>query len=134
MLLQGVDCVTIPVPDLESGLWFYRDVLGHEVAWRNSARGQIGLRIPGQSTEIVLAVDEPYAPAWRVESADEASRMIVEHGGRMVFEPADIPVGRLAIVEDPFGNVLVLLDLSRGTYVTGPDGEVTGLTSAGDRP
>jgi hypothetical protein len=39
----------------------------------------------------------------------------------------DIPVGRLAVVQDPFGNVLVLIDLSKGTYTTDEDGSVTGV-------
>ena len=29
-LFRTVDCVEIPVPDLDSGLAFYRDRLGHE--------------------------------------------------------------------------------------------------------
>jgi hypothetical protein len=43
--------------------------------------------------------------------------------------PFDIPVGRVAVVADPFGNTLVLLDLSKGRYVTDGAGEVTGVTS-----
>ena len=39
-------------------------------------------------------------------------------------EPFDIPVGRLAVVADPFGNTLVLLDLSKGRYVTDATGNV----------
>jgi hypothetical protein len=31
------------------------------------------------------------------------------------------------VAEDPFGNVLVLLDLSKGLYVTNPTGQVTGV-------
>jgi hypothetical protein len=31
-------------------------------------------------------------------------------------------------VADPFGNVLVLLDLSKGRYITDADGRVTGVT------
>jgi catechol 2,3-dioxygenase-like lactoylglutathione lyase family enzyme len=30
-LLRKVDCVQLPVPDLEGGLAFYRDRLGHEL-------------------------------------------------------------------------------------------------------
>ena len=30
--------------------------------------------------------------------------------------PFDIPVGRVAVVADPFDNVLVLIDLSKGRY------------------
>lgn len=36
----------------------------------------------------------------------------------MVTGPFDIPVGRVVAVADPFGNTLVLLDLSKGHYVT----------------
>jgi catechol 2,3-dioxygenase-like lactoylglutathione lyase family enzyme len=37
--LQKIDAVTIPVPDLGSGLAFYRDRLGHPLLWRNDAIG-----------------------------------------------------------------------------------------------
>ena len=46
----------------------------------------------------------------------------------MVTEPFDIPVGRAAVVADPFGNVLVLLDLSKGHYITDTTGNVTGVS------
>jgi hypothetical protein len=42
-------------------------------------------------------------------------------------EPEDIPVGRVAVVSDPFGNPLVLIDLSKGTFRTDHDGTVTGV-------
>jgi catechol 2,3-dioxygenase-like lactoylglutathione lyase family enzyme len=126
-LLRKVDAVTLRVPDLDSGLEFYRDGLGHELAWRNDAIGQAGLRLPESDTEIVLATELDYAPSWLVSSADglySCSRLV---GGRAVTAPFDIPVGRCAVVEDPFGNVLVLLDLSKGRYVTDDQGSVTGL-------
>ncbi len=44
----------------------------------------------------------------------------------MLSGPEDIPVGRVAVVSDPFGNPLVLIDLSKGTFRTGHDGNVTG--------
>ena len=45
----------------------------------------------------------------------------------MLSAPEDIPVGRMAVVSDPFGNPLVLLDLSKGTFRTDHDGNVTGV-------
>jgi len=33
-----------------------------------------------------------------------------------------------AVVADPFGNVLVLLDLSKGHYITDTTGNVTGVS------
>lgn len=128
-LLQKVDAVTVTVPDLDSGLRFYRDGLGHRLLWRHDGIGQAGLRLPGSDTEIVLATQQEYAPNWLVSSADEAARVVSSAGGRLVTGPFDIPVGRAAVVADPFGNVLVLLDLSKGIYLTDTTGRVTGLAS-----
>jgi predicted enzyme related to lactoylglutathione lyase len=134
-LLRMIDAVSIPVPDLDRGLRFYRDALGHELKWRNDDIGQAGLRLPDSDTEIVLTTGLGYAPNWLVPSAGEAARTVAERGGRVISEPFDIPVGRVAVVADPFGNVLVLVDLSKGRYVTDDQGRVTGVRdAAGEGP
>ena len=103
-------------------------------AWLVEAGGsevatlQAALRLPGGDTELVLATRQRYEPNWLVDSADEASARIIEAGGRVVTEPFDIPVGRVAVVADPFGNELVLIDLSKGRYRTDADGSVTGIS------
>ena len=117
-LLRKVDAVTIRVPDLDAGLDFYSDTLGHELRWRNDAIGQAGLRLPDSDTEIVLTTEHGYEPNWLVESADRAADEMANAGGTIVVEPFDIPVGRVAVTSDPFGNVLVLVDLSKGRYTT----------------
>jgi catechol 2,3-dioxygenase-like lactoylglutathione lyase family enzyme len=126
-LLRSVDAVTVPVPDLDSGLAFYRDRLGHPLLWRHDELGQAGLGLATQGTELVLTTRAPYAPSWLVSSTDDAVNAVVEAGGRRISGPSDIPVGRLAIVEDVFGNQLVMLDLSKGHYVTDQLGRVTGV-------
>jgi predicted enzyme related to lactoylglutathione lyase len=126
-LLRKVDAVTVPVPDLDSGLAFYRDRLGHALLWRNDSLGQAGLQLPDSDTEIVLTTRLAYVPNWLVSSVDDAASAFRGLGGRVVTEPFDIPVGRIAVVADPFDNVLVLIDLSKGTYVTGDGGSVTGV-------
>jgi hypothetical protein len=45
-----------------------------------------------------------------------------------VTEPFDIPVGRLAVVADSFGNTLVALDLSKATTSPTPRENVTAVT------
>jgi predicted enzyme related to lactoylglutathione lyase len=125
--LRKVDAVTVPVPDLDSGIRFYGEGLGHSLLWRNDDIGQAGLALPESETELVLTTELDYAPSWLVASADDAARGIADAGGRVVTEPFDIPVGRAAVVADPFGNRLVLLDLSKGLYTTGDDGTVTGV-------
>ena len=127
-VLRMVDAVTVPVPDLDQGIRFYGDRLGHELLWRDDDRGQAGLGLPESRTELVLSTGLDYAPNWLVTSVDEAVSTIVAAGGRVLSEPIPIPVGRLAVVNDPFGNTLILLDLSAGTYTTDDTGRVTGVT------
>jgi catechol 2,3-dioxygenase-like lactoylglutathione lyase family enzyme len=80
-LFHKVDAVTIPVPDLDTGLRFYRDSLGHELRWRNDAVGQAGLALAAGDTEIVLTTRQGYEPDWLVASADEAAAAVQAAGG-----------------------------------------------------
>jgi catechol 2,3-dioxygenase-like lactoylglutathione lyase family enzyme len=135
-VLRMVDAVTVSVPDLDQGLAFYRDRLGHDLIWRNDDVGQAGLRLPDSETEIVLSRSLPYAPNWLVSSVPEAVADIVAAGGSVVVEPRGIAVGRMAVVADPFGNSLILVDLSNGRYATDDTGRVTGVepVHTGDGP
>ena len=126
-LLKRVDAVTVKVPDLDAALAFYRDCLGHPLRWRNDAIGQAALGMPDSDTEIVLTIKHAYEPNWLVESADAAAVAFASAGGTVLVDPVEIPVGRLVVVRDPFGNVLTLLDLSKGRYRTDDDGTVTGV-------
>jgi predicted enzyme related to lactoylglutathione lyase len=127
-LLLYVDAVTVPVPDLGSGMQFYAGVLGHQLIWRNDALGQAGLKTPRSETEIVLTTRQAYEADWKVASADAAADIFLAHGGEVKLGPVDIPIGRLAVVADPFGNNLVLLDSTKGTYRTDEAGNVTGVS------
>jgi predicted enzyme related to lactoylglutathione lyase len=126
-LIRKIDAVTVPVPDLDAGLRFYAQGLGHPLRWRNDGIGQAGLGLPESDAEIVLTTDRRHEPNWLVDSADAAAERVRAAGGRVLTEPFDIPVGRVAVVADPFGNVLVLLDLSKGRYTTDESGTVTGV-------
>ncbi|GAB3391034.1 hypothetical protein GCM10027568_15990 [Humibacter soli] len=126
-LLLAVDAVTLAVPDLDAGVAFYRDRLGHRLRWRNDAIGQAGLECPQSRTEIVLTTRLQSEPNWLVHDAIAAARFIESVGGRIIRPAIEIPVGRVSIAEDPFGNRLVLVDLSKGLYQTDDTGSVTGV-------
>ena len=126
-ILRGIDAVSVPVPDLDLALAYYRDQLGHEVIWRNDDLGQAALRLPERSAELVLTIHQNYEVNWLVDSVPAAVAAMVSGGGRVVVDESQIPVGRLAVVADPFGNRLVLIDLSAGTYVTDQDQQVVGI-------
>jgi catechol 2,3-dioxygenase-like lactoylglutathione lyase family enzyme len=126
-VLRAVDAVTVPVPSLDEGLRFYRDGLGHRVLWRNDAIGQVGLQLPGDDTELVLTTGLDYAVNWLVGSVPDAVATMVASGAEVIVETTGIPVGRLAVLRDPFGNPIVLLDLSTGRYDTDNSGRVLGV-------
>jgi predicted enzyme related to lactoylglutathione lyase len=129
-LLRKVDAVTVHVPSLDEGIAFYVDRLGHSLRWRNDDIGSAGLALPDSDTEIVLTTEHGYEPNWLVESAVDAAAAIEAAGGRVLAPPFDIPVGRIAVVADPFGNVLVLIDLSKGRYETDDGGAVSGVVAS----
>jgi lactoylglutathione lyase len=124
-LFQKIDCVRLPVPDLEAALAFYRDRLGHRLIWRTPQAA--GLQMPGTESELVLYTDGSQEEIdFLVDSADEAAQRVVEAGGTLVVAPFDIQIGRCAVVRDPWGNRWVLLDMSKGRLTTDADGYVTG--------
>jgi catechol 2,3-dioxygenase-like lactoylglutathione lyase family enzyme len=120
-IFKKVDCVLVKVPSIRAGIDFYCKKLGHSLVWRKS--DSAGLEL-GES-ELVLSTKLDPETDILVESVDEAVRQIVGAGGTVVYEPEDIPVGRAAVVADPFGNQLTLVDLSKGTYKTNETGRVT---------
>ena len=124
-LIRKVDCVRLYVPDLEAGLSFYRDRLGHELIWRTNTAA--GLRLPESEAELVIQTeDQRQEIDLLVDSVEEASNFIEQSGGKIIMPPFDIQIGRCAVVEDPWGNPLVLLDISKGLLKTDKEGNVIG--------
>ncbi|MGZ9166508.1 MAG: VOC family protein, partial [Anaerolineales bacterium] len=102
-LIRKVDCVRLYVPDLEAGLAFYRDRLGHELIWRTETAA--GLHLPETDTELVLQTEEQRQEVdFLVDSADQAAESIAQSGGIVIVPPFDIQIGRCVVVEDPWGN------------------------------
>jgi lactoylglutathione lyase len=122
-LFRDVDCFQIPVPDLESGLAFYCDALGHSVIWRSATAA--GLALSDSAAELVIQTERPeLEPNLSVASTDIAARRFVEAGGALLVAPFDIAIGRCAVVRDPWGNRLVILDHRRGRLLVDDNGHV----------
>src|SRR6266487_1915468 len=124
-LIRKVDCVRLYVPDLEAGLSFYRDHLGHELIWRTETA--VGLRLPESDAELVLQTEDRRQEVdFLVDSADKSAELLKQAGGKILIPPFDIQIGRCVVVEDPWGNPLVLLDISKGLLKTDADRNVIG--------
>jgi predicted enzyme related to lactoylglutathione lyase len=112
-LFRKVDCLSLPVPDLDAALAFYSERLGHELIWRSSTAA--GVKLPDSDAELVLHTDgRPMETDLAVDSVPDALETFTAAGGRVLSGPFDIPIGLCAVVADPWGNVLVLLDTSKG--------------------
>ena len=124
-LIRKVDCVQIQVPNLDAGLAFYRDQLGHQLVWRTERA--VGLRLPDTDAEIVLQIERPGMEInLLVDSVDAAVARIVAAGGTVVVPPFEIQIGRCVVVCDPWGTQLIVLDTSKGLLATDADGNVIG--------
>jgi len=124
-LIRKVDCIRIPVSDLESGLKFYRDSLGHELIWRTET--SVGLRIPESKAELVIHTEpDEFEVDLIVNSAEIAAKRFKSAGGSILTGPFEIPIGKCVIVKDPWGNKLILLDTSKGIFKTDSEGKVIG--------
>jgi predicted enzyme related to lactoylglutathione lyase len=125
-LFHKVDSLQLPVPTLDAGLAFYRDALGHQLLWRTELAA--GLRMSDSETEIVVQTERHQPEVdLLVESVERAAERVVAAGGALLAGPREIPVGRVVAVADPFGNSLVLLELSKGHYRTDASGAVIGV-------
>ncbi len=113
-LFRRVDCLSIPVPDVDAALAFYSANLGHELIWRSSKAA--GLKLPGSDAELVLHHgDRPMETDLVVDSVPEALARFTSAGGKVLKGPFEIQIGLCAVVADPWDNVLVILDTSKGT-------------------
>ena len=113
--LRQIDCVMIRVPDLEAGAGFYERTCGLRRAWSDAS--SIGLAMADTDAEIVVhTMDLP--PGWSVhylvDDVPAAVAEFVAAGCAILEAPFEIPIGWCAVLTDPFGNALCILDMSKG--------------------
>lgn len=126
--IKKVDCLRLYVDDLEKGLDFYKTKLGHKIIWRTS--DAIGLRLPDQDAEIVIQTrDKKTEVNLLVDSVPDAIMEFEKAGATLVYGPIEIPIGKYAILKDPWDNELAILDSSKGLFITDNQGNIIGQES-----
>ena len=115
-MLKKIDCVMIRVEDLEAATVYYSDVFGLRRLWQDET--SVGMGFAEQDAEIVLhrnpEVPSPVDVYYLVDDVVCSVRILRENGCRVLSEPFDIPIGKCAVVRDPFGTTLSMLDMSKG--------------------
>jgi lactoylglutathione lyase len=105
----------VRVPDLTSAVEFYIRVFGLRPLWHDDA--SVGMGMPETDAEVVLhTMDLPgdRSVHYLVDDVPDAVEM-GQRAGCIVREPPfDVAIGMCAVLEDPFGNSVCLLDMSKG--------------------
>lgn len=125
-IFKNIDCIELYVSDLNEGIQYYCDSMGLKLLWRNE--DMVGLGMENDITEIVLQSQRKQVLVdIKVESVDESIEKIKEAGGTVEYGPFDVPIGRCAVILDKWDNKYVILDMTKGRYLTDEDGNVTGV-------
>lgn len=121
-LLKCVDCIELYVSDLKEGVEYYSK-LGLKVLWKNETT--VGMGMEEDFTEIILQNERKKMNVdLKVESVVHAVEEIKAAGGEVLHGPFDIPIGKCAVVRDKWSNEYVILDMTKGRYVTDEDGNI----------
>lgn len=121
----NIDCIRLYVPDLAEGYKFYHDKLGFKLEWKTE-KG-MGFLLQDGKTELVIQNEDKYQETdIKVESVIEAVKDILSAGGKVIKGPFDIAIGKCAVIEDPWNNRMVILDSTKGTFITDKDGNILG--------
>ena len=121
-MLKKIDCVMIQVQDVKAALTYYADVFGLQPVWWDESSA--GLVFPESDTEIVVHC-KPDIPSqvevhYMVENVISAVQILETKGCRTLVDPFDIAIGKCAVIEDPFGTRLSILDMTKGPLKPGP--------------
>jgi catechol 2,3-dioxygenase-like lactoylglutathione lyase family enzyme len=122
-MLRGIDRLLLRVPNVPAAVTYYRDVLGLSVT-REQAR-VASLKFANDSAELILHSDPDLPADATYLLVDDVRDLYARRNAlklKFISPPARVTRGYQAIVKDPFGTVLHLLDRSDESSVTARDG------------
>ena len=124
-LFRYVDCVEFYVPNIQEGIEYYCNCLGLKVIWKSDTAAGLGMN--EGITEILIQNERNFQTVdIKVDLVTDAVREIEKAGGQIIFGPFDVTIGKCAVVKDPWNNQYVILDTTKGTYITDNDGNIIG--------
>jgi len=116
-ILRKIDCVMLKVSDLDKAAAYYEAIFGLKRLWQDAH--SVGMGMPETDAEIVLH-DNPAPPKdinvhYLVDDVVKAVEEYAAQGCIIRAQPFDIVIGKCAVLEDPFGNILAILDMTKGS-------------------
>ena len=115
-MLRKIDCVMIRVEDVDVSAAYYAKVFGLRPKW--SGEGAVGLVFPEADAEIVLhretTIPSLVEVYYLVDDVVVAVAHYAAEGCEILVAPFDITIGKCAVIRDPFGTRLCVLDTTKG--------------------
>jgi predicted enzyme related to lactoylglutathione lyase len=112
--IKAIGFVGIPVTDIQRAREFYEGVLGLKVSDEMMGGKWIEYTL-GTDTLAIANVGEQWRPsdqgtsaALEVEDFDKAVKHLKDRQVRFAAEPFETPCCRMAVVQDPDGNKLII--------------------------
>ncbi len=116
MGLRKIDAVLLRVRDLEETARFYTEVMGLKRGWTDNEHQMIGLLFPDNDTELVLHRDTKLADpnvSYQVKDVLGFVDQYKAKGYNVLVEPFDIRCGKCAILQDPEGHSIEIMDITK---------------------
>jgi predicted enzyme related to lactoylglutathione lyase len=114
--LRKIDSVMMRVTDLESSARFYEEAMGLKRAWTDAENQMIGFLFPGNNSELVIHTDPTLSSpsySFSVEDVVEFCKRFREQGYTVLMEPFEVRCGMYAVLADPDGNRINIIDLKK---------------------
>ncbi|MFX0126329.1 MAG: VOC family protein [Candidatus Hodarchaeota archaeon] len=114
--LKKIDCIMYCVNNLERAAKFYEEVLGLKKGWFDQNEEMIGFLLPETDSEIVLHKDSTLPNPdinFQVENVDLFCEYYLNRGYHVELEPIEVRCGKYAVLVDPDGNKIPIIDLTK---------------------
>src|SRR5258706_9482729 len=114
--LLKIDNRMYRVSDLKKAEAFYTNTLGLKKIWEDQAAMMVGFSFEQSDSEIVIHTN-PNIPkgdfSYLVEDVIAFCNEVKKQGHKVLLEPIDVRPGKYAVLLDPDGNEIPIIDLSK---------------------
>ena len=118
MKIGKLGLIMVVVKDMERSVAFYRDVLGldllfHQNNWSQFDAGNILIGLHPEGDEVKVSPTSGCTVGIYVDDIDQAVTEIRRRFGKVAIGPRQDPFGRWALVFDPDGYSIQIIEMAR---------------------
>ncbi len=119
MQVGTLGLVMIVVKDMDRSVKFYRDVVGLKLLfsqsnWSQFDAGHIILGLHPEGEEVKVSPTTGFSIGVYVDDIMKATSELKRRGGKIAIEPRNEPFGRWALLKDPDGYNIQVVELKSG--------------------